>query len=212
MDLVKRFEQCVSEKEDIGNNLTAAWHYLVNCVKTTECPTDWGLLETSLVCDTHRVMFQLFPKGLTPPGKLSSRPRYCNLDDGNRQWYPVPDDMGEALTSLQDSYNARYDACRHQNDLFRMCAWLLIILPSRYVLTIRPPKHIYTYITNFYWLGLCSTMVSILDCHSRSWFDSPQDRFSDCCKLLIILSKIKHLKWYVAIAVHVYEFFFGKFI
>ena len=125
MDLVKRFEQCVSEKEDIGGNLTAAWHYLVNRVlKTTERPTDWGLLETSLVCDTHRV-FQRFRKGLTPPGKLSSRPRYCDLDDGNRHWYPVPDDMGEALTSLLDSYNARYDTCRHQNDLFRTCACLL---------------------------------------------------------------------------------------
>ena len=141
MDLVKRFEQCVSEKEDIGGNFTAAWHYLVNRVKTTERPTDWGLLETSLVCDTHRVMFQRFPKRLTPTGKLSSRPRYCDLDatvrsaflssvfsdldDGNRHWYPVPDDMGEALTSLLDSYNARYDTCRHQNDLFRTCAWLL---------------------------------------------------------------------------------------
>ena len=80
-------------------------------------------------CDTHRVMFHKtsFPNGMTPPGQLSHRPRYCNLRGDVRHWYPVPDDMSEALGALLDCFNARYDSCRDMYDLalFCTCAWLI---------------------------------------------------------------------------------------
>ena len=35
---------------------------------------------------------------------------------------------------------------------------------------------------------------------------------SSCCELFIILRKINQLKWYIAIDIHVHDFFFGKII
>lgn len=126
---VSRFAERVAVREDTGADLTAAWLYLVNRVQSTERLRDWGFLETSLVCDTHRVMFEgtTSSLGMTPPGELSNRPRYCNLGGNKRHWYPVPNDMNEALASLLDRYNARYDSCsgRYNCDLFRASAWLL---------------------------------------------------------------------------------------
>lgn len=123
------FEQRVAAREDTGADLRTAWHFLIGRVRDTERTTDWGLLEVSLVCDTHRAMFQdnSFPAGMTPPGELSQRPRYCDLPDGTRLWYPVPDDMEEALASLLDYYNTRYDSRRDRYDLslFRTCASLI---------------------------------------------------------------------------------------
>lgn len=127
--MVEWFEKCVTAKEDVGADLTVAWQYLLERVQNTERPMDRGLLETGLVCDTHRAMFQKnpFPMYMTPPGALSSRPRYCDLHGRARHWYPVPNDMSEALASLLDSYNARYDSCRdgYDTEFFRTCTWLL---------------------------------------------------------------------------------------
>ena len=128
-EAVSCFAERVSSREDTGADLMTAWYFLLDRVRTTERAMDWGLLETSLVCDTHRVMFHKtsFPNGTTSPGQLSHRPRYCNLRGGVRHWYPVPDDMSEALGSLLDRFNARYDSCRDMYDLalFRTCAWLI---------------------------------------------------------------------------------------
>lgn len=129
VNTVRWFEKCVAARESIGADLVAAWQYVLNRVRNTERAMDWGLLETSLVCDTHRAMFEnsSFPTGMTPPGELSDRPRYSDLEGRTRHWYPVPKDMGEALASLLDSYNTRYDSCRGRYDaeLFRTCAWFL---------------------------------------------------------------------------------------
>lgn len=87
-----------------------------------------GLLESTLVCDTHRVLFKetIVPPNMTRPGQLSNRPRYADLKGYARHWYPVPEDMDSALASLFDEYNVRYDSCRGAYDmnLFVTCAWL----------------------------------------------------------------------------------------
>lgn len=126
---VSRFAQSVEIREDKGADLVGAWYYLVNRVRNQENPADWGLLETSLVCDVHRVLFgkTTLPSGKTPPGQLSDRPRFTDVAGRKRHWYPRPTDMSVALATVLDIYNAKYDSCRGMYDveLFRSSAWLI---------------------------------------------------------------------------------------
>lgn len=125
---VSRFERCLEAHEDGGADVAGALKYLLDRVRAEELSTDWGLLETNLVCDAHRFLFRMspFPKGMTPAGQLSEKPRCATDLRGNLHWYPVPMDMNVALTSLLDRYNGRYDACRGAYDfaLFDTCSWL----------------------------------------------------------------------------------------
>ena len=50
-NIVGWFEKCVAAREDTGADLKAAWQYLLKRMRNTEHAMDWGLLETSLVCE-----------------------------------------------------------------------------------------------------------------------------------------------------------------
>ena len=125
---VYQFVNRVGVREDPKGSLKNAWEYILNRTRSEEPKENWGLLESTLVCDTHRVMFKetIVPQNKTSPGQLCNRPRYADLKGYARHWYPVPEDMDSALVSLFDEYNMRYDRCHDVYDinLFLTCAWL----------------------------------------------------------------------------------------
>lgn len=125
---VSHFVDRVGAREDPGGSLKKAWDYILERTRSEEQQENWGLLESTLVCDTHRVLFEetIVPPNMTRPGHLSNRPRYADVKGYARHWYPVPEDMDSALVSLFDEYNVRYDSCRgaYDKELFLTCAWL----------------------------------------------------------------------------------------
>ena len=123
---IARFVECLSSCEDQGGNVSEALRFLLDYVSTRERPTDWGLLEEGLVCDTHGVLFRNDPSfgDKTPAGRVSDKQRYSARPDGSLRFYPVPKDMELALGSVLDRYNRMFEDCRgsYGISLFRTCA------------------------------------------------------------------------------------------
>ena len=128
--------QSNQEKETI--NLEEAYDYLLSKIRAEEEPSDYGLLEVSLLQDTHRIILQGLPlptKDSSEPGKLSNKPRATKYK-GEPYEYQDPEDMTEAVNKLLDQYNALFlwctknglDAYEDYYKLFRLCAWLLFEL------------------------------------------------------------------------------------
>ena len=82
---ITRFVECLSSCEDRGGNVSEALRFLLDYVSTRESPTDWGLLEEGLVCDTHGVLFLNDPSfsDKTPAGRVSDKQRYSVKPDGS---------------------------------------------------------------------------------------------------------------------------------
>lgn len=120
-----KFLEKVKKREDVDGDVRGALEYILTRTRSEEEEKNWGLLETTLVCDTHRVLLGGLDKTRRHvAGRLSDRPRYVVREGGAKHWYPCPDDMGVALTSLVDEYNIRYD--RHRctyEDMLETCAW-----------------------------------------------------------------------------------------
>ena len=126
----------IQEQETI--NLEKAYKYLRRKVKDEEMGRDYGLLEVSLLQDTHRIILKDLPpptKGSSKPGELSSERRITEFK-GELYEYQCPEDMTNAVNKLLDKYNFLFDKCTQNGlnayedyyNLFRLCAWLLFEL------------------------------------------------------------------------------------
>ena len=124
----------IQERETL--NLEKSYEYLLSKIKTEEIPSDYGLLEISLLQDTHRIILEDLPKkGSTEPGKLSNERRITEFE-GEVYEYQCPEDMTNAVNKLLDKYNYLFDRCtKHRLEeyedyynLFRLCAWFLFEL------------------------------------------------------------------------------------
>ena len=127
--------QSIQEQETI--NLEKAYVYLLSKIKTEEKASDYGLLEVSLLQETHQIILKDLPLPInaTEPGKLSKEKRETYYK-GEHYEYQKPEDMTKAVNKLLDKYNYLFDRCtKHRLDkyenyynLFRLCAWLLFEL------------------------------------------------------------------------------------
>ena len=125
----------IQEQETL--NLEEAYYYLPSKIKTEEKPSDYGLLELSLLKDTHRIILKdvPLPTKATEPGKLSNEIRRTTYE-GEPYQYQKPEDMDKAVNTLLDQYNYLFDRCTkhglHEYEdyysLFRLCAWLVFEL------------------------------------------------------------------------------------
>ena len=127
----------LSLKEQETINLRNAYENLVNKIEREERPCDYGLLEASLLEETHRVILQNIPlpRGFTQPGKMSNKPRMTEFR-GEIYYYANPEDMKSAVSNLLDKYNFLFDSCTKDGlkefddlyNLFKTCAWMLMEL------------------------------------------------------------------------------------
>lgn len=127
----------LEEQETI--NLRVAYENLMEKIKREERTSDFGLMEVSLLEETHRLILQdiPLPKGLTKPGKMSNNPRVTQFK-GELYHYANPGDMESAVSNLLDKYNFLFDSCNQGKgglmdlddiySLFKTCAWLLFEL------------------------------------------------------------------------------------
>ena len=131
------FESAFSLQEQETINLRNAYEHLVDKINREERPSDYGLLEASLLKETHRVILHNIPlpRGFTQPGKMSNKPRVAEFR-GEIYHYANPEDMESAVSNLLDKYNFLFDSCTEDglkdfNDLynlFKACAWVLMEL------------------------------------------------------------------------------------
>ena len=122
-------------------NLEEAYKYLPIKIKTEEKPSDYGLLEVSLLQGLHRIILKDVPrtKGFseTPsqPGEFSKERRFTTYKREVYE-YQYPEDMTKAVNELLDTYNPLFERCtkhgleKYENyySLFRLCSWLLFEL------------------------------------------------------------------------------------
>ena len=100
--------------------------------------SDYGLLEASLLEETHRIILQDIPppaKDSTKPGEMSNKRRIAEFN-GEIYEYQNPGDMKHAVNNLLDKYNLLFDSCTKNElasyddyySLFKISAWLLFEL------------------------------------------------------------------------------------
>ena len=102
-----------SEQETL--NVKKAYEHLLDKVKREELPSDYGLMATSLLQETHRILLEDVPlgDGRTKPGIFSNQRRFTNFEG---EWYEYPylpeaEQMENAVTRLLDGCNKRFDLC-----------------------------------------------------------------------------------------------------
>lgn len=127
----------LEEQETI--NLMVAYENLLAKINEEEHESDYGLMEVSLLEETHRLILQdiPLPKGFTKPGKMSNNVRVTEFK-GELYHYANPEDMESAVSNLLDKYNFLFDSCTKGEgkledlddiySLFKTCAWLLFQL------------------------------------------------------------------------------------
>ena len=128
-----------SLKEQETINLRVAYENLLAKINGEERASDYGLLEVSLLEETHCLILQdiPLPKAFTKPGKMSNNLRVTEFK-GELYQYANPEDMESTVSNLLDKYNFLFDSCtkgkRKLEDfddfynLFKTCAWLLFEL------------------------------------------------------------------------------------
>ena len=131
------FPRPLSLEEQETINMRNAYENLLAKIKREELDRDYGLLETSLLKEIHRVILQdiPLPKGFTKPGKMSNKPRVTEFR-GEIYYYANPEDMESAVDNLLDKYNFLFDSCAKDEltnfedlcDFFKTCAWILLEL------------------------------------------------------------------------------------
>lgn len=129
----------LSLKEQETINLRVAYENLLAKINREERASDYGLMEVSLLEETHRQILQdiPLPKGFTKPGKMSNNPRVTEFK-GELYHYANPEDMESAVSNVLDKYNFLFDSCTNGKEelnefddfysLFKTCAWLLFEL------------------------------------------------------------------------------------
>ena len=128
--------QSIEEKETI--NLERAYINLLKKIKSEERASDYGLLEASLLEETHRIILQDIPlpaKDYTKPGEMSNKRRIAEFN-GEIYEYQNPGDMKNTVNNLLDKYNLLFDSCTKNQlksyddyyNLFKISAWLLFEL------------------------------------------------------------------------------------
>ena len=103
-------------------------------IKREEQPSDYGLMETSLLQETHRMLLQDVPlgDGRTKPGIFSNQRRYTDFE-GERYDHPQlpePEQMENAVIDILEKCNTRFDCCTRDGlkdvddfyYLFKTCA------------------------------------------------------------------------------------------
>ena len=117
-------------------NLRKAYEHLLKKVKREEKESDYGLIESSLLKETHCILVQGKPGSTAHTrGKFSNEKRYNDYTE-ERYYYQQPEDMEEAVDKLIQKYNDMFDLCtkdglKEFDDfyyLFKTCAWLLFEL------------------------------------------------------------------------------------
>ena len=106
----KRSFSSKAEQETV--NLKDAYEHLLGKIKREEESSDYGLMEASLLQETHRILMKdiLLPKGKTRPGEFSNKRRYTQFK-GEEYNYPEPPDMNKAVVHLLDWCNNLFDRC-----------------------------------------------------------------------------------------------------
>lgn len=128
----------INEQETI--NLRKAYEHLLEKINREEQASDYGLIESSLLRETHRILMKDIdlPNGKTKPGEFSSAQRCVEFNGELYKYphYPNPGDMENAVYKLLDKYNDMFDLCTRDGlkkfddlyYLFKTCAWLLFEL------------------------------------------------------------------------------------
>ena len=115
-------------------NLREAYEHLMKKIEREEELSDYGLIESSLLKETHGMLMQ-GKRGSTARGEFSNKLRYNDFTE-KRYYYQQPEDMEKAVDKLLDMYNDMFDLCtrgglKEFDDfyyLFKTCAWLLFEL------------------------------------------------------------------------------------
>lgn len=132
--LLKR-SQSIEERETM--NLENAYLSLLE-ITGKESPSDYGLLEVSLLEETHKLILEgIAPskKNQTKPGQMSGERRVTEFK-GKMYEYPQHEDIKNEVNKLLDKYNFLFDACSKHGlneekdyyNFFKLCAWLLFEL------------------------------------------------------------------------------------
>ena len=128
----------INEQETV--NLRKAYEHLLEKINREEEASDYGLIESSLLRETHRILMEDIDlsNGKTKPGEFSSAPRCVEFNGELYSYphYPKPGDMENAVYKLLDKYNDMFDLCTRDGFkdfddlyyLFKTCAWLLFEL------------------------------------------------------------------------------------
>ena len=133
-------KRSISKSEQETLNLKKAYEHLLDKIRREEQPSDYGLMETSLLQETHRILLQDVPlgDGRTKPGIFSNQRRYADFE-GERHNYPhlpEPEQMENAVIDILEKCNTRFDCCTRDGlkdvddfyYLFKTCAWVLFEL------------------------------------------------------------------------------------
>ena len=133
-------KRSISKSEQETLNLKKAYEHLLDKIRREEQSSDYGLMETSLLQETHRILLQDVPlgDGRTKPGIFSNQRRYSDFE-GERYNYPhlpEPEQMENAVIDILEKCNTRFDCCirdslKDVDDfyyLFKTCAWMLFEL------------------------------------------------------------------------------------
>ncbi|XP_046842657.1 uncharacterized protein LOC124436705 isoform X1 [Xenia sp. Carnegie-2017] len=86
-------------------NVRNAYQHLIRKVTEEENSEDYGLLEVSLLQETHKIILQDLPlpaKNSTRPGQFSQNRRYATFK-GETHEYPCPENMEKTVQTLIDS-------------------------------------------------------------------------------------------------------------
>ena len=112
-------------------NLRKAYEHLLTKVRREERENDYGLIESTLLKETHGILMH----GKPTHSEFSNEKRYNDYTE-ERYYYQQPVDMEKAVDKLLDKYNVMFELCtkdglKEFDDfyyLFKTCAWLLFEL------------------------------------------------------------------------------------
>ena len=132
----ERRDLSIKELETI--NLRNAYEHLLDKIKREERPGDYGLMEASLLQETHRKLMEDIPLrsiNSTKHGMFSNKERNTTYK-GIFHMYKNPENMTAAVEELLDQVNIMFDRCtkdglKDYDDLyylFKACAWMLMKL------------------------------------------------------------------------------------
>lgn len=118
-------------------NLEKAYISLLGKINSEERASDYGLLEASLLKETHKLLLHdvPLPQDYTKPGNMSDKRRMTEFE-GEVYEYQMPEDMENAVSNLLDKYNFLFDSYTKVEmknidayyNFFKICAWLLFEL------------------------------------------------------------------------------------
>ncbi|XP_073231921.1 uncharacterized protein [Porites lutea] len=121
-------------------NVKKAYEHLLDKIKREEEPRNYGLMEESLLQETHRILLQDVPLGdsRTKPGIFSNQRRFVDFE-GERYNYPYlpePEKMEKAVVAKLEKCNILFDCCTKDGlkdfddfyYLFKTCGWMLFEL------------------------------------------------------------------------------------